>query len=310
MEVENAGAGPSRGAQSQVGLEYRLHPLVLINISDHHNRYRVQGERPVGDVVGCLLGTQEGRVLEISNSFEAACSGGSAGAPELDEGFLVMRQEQYKKVYPDLELVGYYSLGTKPTDGHHRVHAVLAGLTDNPVLLLLDTNVEAGAQAVPARLFEPLLHIGEGGARVELSETQFTLHAEEAERIAVEQAARLLPAAGEHPSLQVASHAQQLQPAVAMMRTQVEKILQYLKDARDGRAPVDHAVLREVNALLSRPPPGDVPGFAEADKQDRVDVLMTELLAGLAEQAGGINSLSDKISLAYDRVGRGRGGML
>jgi COP9 signalosome complex subunit 6 len=53
---------------------YKLHPLVLMNVSDHYTRYKAQcaaGEEPPR-VLGCLLGMQAGnREVEICNSFEA-----------------------------------------------------------------------------------------------------------------------------------------------------------------------------------------------------------------------------------------------
>jgi hypothetical protein len=48
-----------------------LHPLVVINISDHHTRVRAQQpDAPGQRVFGVLLGEQSGRRVEIANSFE------------------------------------------------------------------------------------------------------------------------------------------------------------------------------------------------------------------------------------------------
>lgn len=66
--------------------------LVLINISDHHTRTRVtQGVEDVR-VMGCLLGSQAGRTVDISNSFEMRFVAGSAS--EIDHAFLVKKMEQ------------------------------------------------------------------------------------------------------------------------------------------------------------------------------------------------------------------------
>lgn len=46
-----------------------LHPLVILNISDHWIRMRSQEGRPV-QVIGALIGKQEGRNIEVMNSFE------------------------------------------------------------------------------------------------------------------------------------------------------------------------------------------------------------------------------------------------
>ena len=99
-------APPPAGAGS--GLIVKLHPLVLINISDHHTRVRAQqadgaavssaaAPPPRVRVVGCLLGVQSGRTVELFNSFEAKFgpeAGGDGGAITLDDAFLRQKQEQ------------------------------------------------------------------------------------------------------------------------------------------------------------------------------------------------------------------------
>lgn len=69
--------------------------LVLINISDHHTRTRANSEAGPGEelpVLGCLLGTQAGRTVDISNSFEMRYQEGSA--TDIDHAFLLKKMEQ------------------------------------------------------------------------------------------------------------------------------------------------------------------------------------------------------------------------
>lgn len=56
--------------RSSGAMEVFLHPLVIINISDHHTRERVGLGKSGGRIFGVLLGTQSGRRVEIINSFE------------------------------------------------------------------------------------------------------------------------------------------------------------------------------------------------------------------------------------------------
>jgi COP9 signalosome complex subunit 6 len=46
-----------------------LHPLVLMNISEHWTRIRAQDGKAQA-VYGALIGKQEGRKIEVCNSFE------------------------------------------------------------------------------------------------------------------------------------------------------------------------------------------------------------------------------------------------
>lgn len=75
--------------------------LVLINISDHHTRTLANagpdaaggaGAPPPPRVLGCLLGSQAGRTVDITNSFEMRFAEGSAA--EIDQAFLQKKMEQ------------------------------------------------------------------------------------------------------------------------------------------------------------------------------------------------------------------------
>uniref|UniRef100_A0AAV2MHI2 COP9 signalosome complex subunit 6 n=1 Tax=Knipowitschia caucasica TaxID=637954 RepID=A0AAV2MHI2_KNICA len=69
MEVDGA-ASPSVMASGLTGsVSIALHPLVILNISDHWIRIRSQEGRPM-QVIGALIGKQEGRNIEVMNSFE------------------------------------------------------------------------------------------------------------------------------------------------------------------------------------------------------------------------------------------------
>eukprot|EP00775_Hariotina_reticulata_P006237 gene6237-6474_t len=83
--------------QSSSGLEFKLHPLVLINVSDHFTRLKANGVdgAPAPTVMGCLLGSQDGRTVDISNSFEIKCDESPEnGSFQIDNAFLLKKQEQ------------------------------------------------------------------------------------------------------------------------------------------------------------------------------------------------------------------------
>ena len=68
--------------QGSGALQITLHPLVIINISDHFTRGRTQAaaDQPAPRVFGVLIGAQTGRHVEIANSFEIKVVDG--GAPQ------------------------------------------------------------------------------------------------------------------------------------------------------------------------------------------------------------------------------------
>lgn len=79
MEVdENEGASTSANSRKQMqilaknaipSVAISLHPLVLMNIAEHWTRFRAQ-EGVARAVYGALIGKQDGRKIEVYNSFE------------------------------------------------------------------------------------------------------------------------------------------------------------------------------------------------------------------------------------------------
>lgn len=83
-------------------------------------------------MLGALLGTQNGREVEIVNTFELAVEDGRDDM--VDHGFLVQRRDQCvsfvlevffalhvgldKQVFPSLEFIGWYTVAPIPTSRH------------------------------------------------------------------------------------------------------------------------------------------------------------------------------------------------
>ena len=77
-------------AASSSGLNFLLHPLVLLNISDHHTRTVAMTGSRAQRVRGILLGAQSGRTIEIVNSFEMKVEGHGG----VDHAFLQLKLGQ------------------------------------------------------------------------------------------------------------------------------------------------------------------------------------------------------------------------
>jgi COP9 signalosome complex subunit 6 len=84
--------------------EIKLHPLVLMNISDHLTRSRLlHGE--TAHIVGALMGSQEGRTIQLTNSHEVPLE----SSDRIDKEFFIKKQALYKQVFPELEFQGWYT---------------------------------------------------------------------------------------------------------------------------------------------------------------------------------------------------------
>lgn len=97
-------------SSSSSGLTFKLHPLVIVNISDHYTRVKAQAHHSaagssaaanggaaaaVPRVFGCVIGVQRGRTVEIFNSFELLFD---PLTQTLDRAFLEKKQELCKSI--------------------------------------------------------------------------------------------------------------------------------------------------------------------------------------------------------------------
>ena len=111
MEVSRPSEHSATGSSvpgSRVALSVSLHPLVLLNISDHWTRTRA-GESQASNtasststgnnptvVIGCLLGKHLGRCIEVESSFEMVFQK-IENLPVIDKDFYFTRESQCKK---------------------------------------------------------------------------------------------------------------------------------------------------------------------------------------------------------------------
>eukprot|EP00352_Strombidinopsis_acuminata_P002342 CAMPEP_0176378328 /NCGR_PEP_ID=MMETSP0126-20121128/29538_1 /TAXON_ID=141414 ORGANISM="Strombidinopsis acuminatum, Strain SPMC142" /NCGR_SAMPLE_ID=MMETSP0126 /ASSEMBLY_ACC=CAM_ASM_000229 /LENGTH=74 /DNA_ID=CAMNT_0017740575 /DNA_START=41 /DNA_END=265 /DNA_ORIENTATION=- len=69
-------------------LSILLHPLVVMNMSDHYTRAKYREKMNPIRVIGVILGRQEGRNLEIVNSVEVKFTMAQGTDITIDENFM------------------------------------------------------------------------------------------------------------------------------------------------------------------------------------------------------------------------------
>ncbi|OBZ79855.1 COP9 signalosome complex subunit 6 [Grifola frondosa] len=291
------------------GLSLSLHPLPILNISEHLTRLKLQTKSNLPFVLGALLGTQNGREVEIVNTFELAVENDGL---TVDQGFLTTRKEQYKQVFPSLEFIGWYTVATKPTARHIALHEQFTVYSSTPLLLLLQpstvfaTSSDVNAQSLPLKAYEPTIEIRDRKSRSVFIEAPFNVETGEAERIAVDWTAK-----GGEGGASLESHLQSQRAAVKMLHDRIMLLVKYVADVIAGeckkpscRTPrfnvvqdkttKDHATLRALSALIASLPASENKGFREEFETEYEDVQLTAFLATLTKSANILNDLVDK----------------
>ncbi|URE00438.1 COP9 signalosome complex subunit [Musa troglodytarum] len=280
-------------SSSGSGLTFKLHPLVIVNISDHHTRVRAQiqhsasasaaplAEGVGGRVFGCVIGVQRGRTVEIFNSFELLYD---PLTHSLDRSFLEKKQELYKKVFPNFYILGWYSTGSEAQESDLQIHKALMDINESPVYVLLNPLINHAQKDLPLTIYES-----------------------EAERISVDHVAHLKPSDGGSAATQLAAHLTGIHSAIKMLNSRIRVVHQYLVAMQKGDIPLDNSFLRQVSSLLRRLPAMESEKFQDDFLMEYNDTLLVAYLAMLTNCSSTLNELVDKFNTTYDRNSR-RGG--
>lgn len=279
-----------------------LHPLVIMNVSEHWTRERAQNIH-VKRVLGALIGKQKGRNIEIMNSFELVFQE-SSGVVTVNKEYYTMKEEQFKQVFSDMDFIGWYINGDRPDATDIAIHKQICEINESPILLKLnpfDKNIEQ----LPVTLYESVIDIVAGDATLLFVPLTYTLATEEAERIGVDHVARMSSADTGASSL-VAEHLTAQHSAIKMLQSRVKLVLEYVRAVQAGRLPMQPELLREVYNLCHRLPVVDSARFRQDFYNQCNDVGLMTYLGTLTKGCNDLNQFVNKFNILYDRQGMGR----
>ncbi|XP_062521830.1 COP9 signalosome complex subunit 6-like [Corticium candelabrum] len=281
-----------------------IHPLVIMNISEHWTRVRSQDKVQNPKVLGALIGTQKGRNLEIFNSFELQCDVGNDHDVIINREYYTTKEEQFKMVFKDLDFLGWYTTGDLAgTVDDMKVHRQVCEINESPIMMKLSPEVRTNE--LPISVFESVIDLVDGEACMQFVELKYTIATEEAERIGVDHIARLT-SSGTSEQSSVAEQLSVQHSAVKMLHTRVRLILDYVQAVQAGELPRNHAILREINSLCHRLPAIDTAFFKEDFFTQCNDIMLMSYLASMTKGCDIMNTFIAKLNALFDRHGMGR----
>ncbi|KAI9218502.1 maintenance of mitochondrial structure and function-domain-containing protein [Blastocladiella britannica] len=321
---------------TDAGLEFSVHPLVLLNIADHFNRDRLQNpDQSSGIVHGALLGVQTGRHVEIVTSFTVTLSSPSdadavATGLVLPAADFAERLEQYKAVFPEYDFLGWYSTTPHaPTAAELALHRQFMPFNELPLYARLDPlTLATGARAaaaggaegaaaaqapLPFLLYETTLEANTGEHR--LAMVPVRVETGEAERIAVDSVARG-EGMNEGPDGALVAHLTSQRNSLDMLNMRVKTLLAYMEAVESGKISGDPALLRQISAVASQLPTISGSQFNQQLAKEYNDWLLTLYLAVLTKSTHITSDIVDRhIDLGsaggddrFGRMGSGGGG--
>ncbi|XP_003740294.1 COP9 signalosome complex subunit 6 [Galendromus occidentalis] len=313
MEVEDDSAAPAAAASAEASCDdsrlvmagpsvhpsvsVQLHPLVIMNISDHWTRIRAQNNGQAEQVFGALLGKQQGRTIEVFNSFELNIEG--THSITINVEFLENQQKQYRQVFQDLELVGWYTTGGEPTVSDVKVHQQICAFNDSAILMKLDPTA-GRSNRLPIAMFESVIEMVDKEPSTLFITLPNSLVTEEGERIGLDNMARLSVAESQDNSL-ASQHLRSQHCAIKMLHSRIKILQQYVKAVEQGILEPNRSILREIFSLCRQLPVVETDEFRREFHMQCNDVALQTFLATLTKCCDCVNTFVNSFNVLYDR---------
>ncbi|XP_041366087.1 COP9 signalosome complex subunit 6-like [Gigantopelta aegis] len=299
MEVDSSAAAVMASAGTSGSVSIALHPLVIMNISEHWTRVKAQ-QGEAQQVVGALIGKQKGRNIEVMNSFELLFE-------RVDNNIIInmeyynTKEEQFKQVFSDMDFLGWYTTGDVPNESDIKVHQQICRINESPIFLKL--NPLSRQSDLPVVIYESVIDLVNGDATMLFVELSYTLATEEAERIGVDHVARMSSSETGESS---AEHLISQHSSIKMLHSRIKLVLSYIKAVQAGEVPKNHDVLREAFSMCYRLPVLDTSCFKEDFYNQCNDISLMAYLGAMTKGSNTMNQFVNKFNVLYDRQGMGR----
>ncbi|CDS35611.1 COP9 signalosome complex subunit 6 [Echinococcus multilocularis] len=245
---------------NQDNISVSIHPLVVLNVSEHWMREKLALDSTAVVVYGALLGKHRGREIEyqIFNSYEILVNEDMT----VDRDYFAAREGQFKQVYPGLDLIGWYATGGPITEENKLLNSRFLEGGESLIILKLNP-LEKSGERLPIRVYETV--VGSDSC-VDFKQIPYTLAHDAIEHIGVDHLARVNASASGATGSGggVGSSADDISPtaeclmgnfhAVQMLSKRLHLLRDYVDAVMHGELPSHAGRLREIRALLSRLP--------------------------------------------------------
>jgi len=266
----------------------KLHPLVLLNISQHFTRVRAQKHHSRGDgqcppiVGGALLGKLTARTTDIREVFEVPLNTDNEQMT-LDIEYLGEKAEHLTQV-SDLEVVGWYSTGSLlPRPADLATTRRMNDAKEATLMLKMDPfKRDRGTNDLPASLFE----LEPNG---ELVQRSYIIESAEAERVVVEGLANDYSGSShEYGSLM-------------RLYMKVNILEQYLEAVESGELPQNADLMRQVKLIVQKLPEAPEPTL----NATAVETTAIQSLASVTAGSQQMQLLLQKLELIHGEKKQG-----
>ncbi|XP_063677936.1 26S proteasome non-ATPase regulatory subunit 7-like isoform X1 [Bolinopsis microptera] len=238
-----------------------VHPLVLLSVVDHYNRIdKVSSQKRV---VGILLGSRHKGVLDVSNSFAVPFDEDERDPDVyfLDHDYLESMYAMFKKVNAKEKIVGWYHTGPKLHPNDIKINEIIKKYCADSVLVIIDAKPKDLGLPTDAYIAVEEVHDDGTPTTRTFDHVKSEIGAEEAEEVGVEHLLRdikdtTVGTLSQHLTTQVV--------ALKSLHSKLQDISVYLTQVSDGKLPVNHPIIYQLQDVFNLLPNLNVPDLMKA----------------------------------------------
>lgn len=234
-----------------------VHPLVLLSVVDHFTRLGKIGNQK--RVIGVLLGSwHQNKVLDISNSFALPFDEDDKDKSVwfLDHDYLENMYGMFKKVNAREKVVGWYHTGPKLHQNDIAVNELVRQYCVNNTSVMVIVDVKPKDVGIPTEAYRVVEQIHDDGSPPSktLEHIASEIGAEEAEEVGVE---HLLRDIKDSTSGSLSQRVANIIFGARGLYKQMVDIRDYLQQVVDGKLPVNHQIIYQLQEIFNLLPDVD-----------------------------------------------------
>ncbi|KAF9518241.1 hypothetical protein BS47DRAFT_1422771 [Hydnum rufescens UP504] len=272
------GATSTEQLADLAGTTVIVHPLVLLSVTDHHARStgRVSNRR----VVGVLLGQDNGKIVNVANSFAIPFEEDEKDSKTwfLDHNYIDTMWQMFKSVNARERMIGWYHTGPKLRASDQEINDLFKRFIPRPVMVIVD--VRQQEVGIPTNAYFAVEEIKDDG-----TETQKTffhvpsaIEAEEAEEIGVE---HLLRDIKDSTTTTLTTRVAEQLSSLRGLQSRLSEVRDYLKNVANGSLPISHQVVYHLQDAFNLLPNLDDAALTRAFTTNTNDQLLVVYLSAL-----------------------------
>ncbi|XP_037936480.1 26S proteasome non-ATPase regulatory subunit 7 [Teleopsis dalmanni] len=266
-----------------------VHPLVLLSVVDHFNRMGKIGSHK--RVCGILLGSWRSKgVLDISNSFAVPFDEDERDKSVwfLDHDYLENMYGMFKKVNARERVVGWYHTGPKLHQNDIEINELVRRYCPNSVLVIIDAKPKD--LGLPTEAYIAVEEVHEDGSPTSktFEHVPSEIGAEEAEEVGVEHLLRDIK------DTTVGSLSQKITNQLMGLKglnAQLKDIKNYLERVGDGKIPINHQIVYQMQDIFNLLPDITSDHFTETMYVKTNDQMLVVYLASMVRSIIALHNL-------------------